>query len=306
MNGLPDDLKPLERLQQSFPRAAVEAAIARREESTPHLLRALEWTAAHPEEANKIEPPWMLHLFAMFLLAQFRETSAYAPVVRLFRHPLQEALTGDVATENLPGILASVCGSDAAMIQQMIEDEEVDEFVRGSAVAALGALALAGIKSWEEISNYFGTLFRGRLQREPSQVWDALIGACSDLRMHEHLDDIRALYRDEIADPWVDRLKDLEARMKLPIEAEKTRHFLSHYALIDDTVAEMERWDCFQPEEEDEDAEDDFEEASYLTNGDFPSPTAQSAWGETPKIGRNEACPCGSGKKYKKCCGGAG
>ncbi len=25
----------------------------------------------------------------------------------------------------------------------------------------------------------------------------------------------------------------------------------------------------------------------------------------TPKIGRNEPCPCGSGKKYKKCCGGA-
>ena len=24
-----------------------------------------------------------------------------------------------------------------------------------------------------------------------------------------------------------------------------------------------------------------------------------------PKIGRNDACPCGSGKKYKKCCGGA-
>ena len=24
---------------------------------------------------------------------------------------------------------------------------------------------------------------------------------------------------------------------------------------------------------------------------------------ETPRIGRNDACPCGSGKKYKKCCG---
>lgn len=24
---------------------------------------------------------------------------------------------------------------------------------------------------------------------------------------------------------------------------------------------------------------------------------------EGPKIGRNEPCPCGSGKKYKKCCG---
>jgi uncharacterized protein len=25
----------------------------------------------------------------------------------------------------------------------------------------------------------------------------------------------------------------------------------------------------------------------------------------TPKIGRNNPCPCGSGKKYKRCCGGA-
>jgi SEC-C motif-containing protein len=25
-----------------------------------------------------------------------------------------------------------------------------------------------------------------------------------------------------------------------------------------------------------------------------------------PKIGRNEPCPCGSGKKYKHCCGRAG
>jgi uncharacterized protein YecA (UPF0149 family) len=22
-----------------------------------------------------------------------------------------------------------------------------------------------------------------------------------------------------------------------------------------------------------------------------------------PEVGRNDACPCGSGKKYKKCCG---
>jgi len=25
----------------------------------------------------------------------------------------------------------------------------------------------------------------------------------------------------------------------------------------------------------------------------------------TPKVGRNEPCSCGSGKKYKRCCGGA-
>jgi SEC-C motif domain protein len=31
-----------------------------------------------------------------------------------------------------------------------------------------------------------------------------------------------------------------------------------------------------------------------------PAPTVVR---EHPKVGRNEPCPCGSGKKYKKCCG---
>jgi uncharacterized protein YecA (UPF0149 family) len=29
---------------------------------------------------------------------------------------------------------------------------------------------------------------------------------------------------------------------------------------------------------------------------------AQPHMRTSPKIGRNEPCPCGSGKKYKKCC----
>ena len=34
----------------------------------------------------------------------------------------------------------------------------------------------------------------------------------------------------------------------------------------------------------------------YVEGYDLPAP-------QTAKIGRNEPCPCGSGKKYKKCCG---
>ena len=64
--------------------------------------------------------------------------------------------------------------------------------------------------------------------------------------------------------------------------------------------------------------------ATYTANGEFcnhheVSTFAQEADGgkfedgelvgekpttrEEPKIGRNDPCPCGSGKKYKKCCG---
>jgi uncharacterized protein YecA (UPF0149 family) len=34
-------------------------------------------------------------------------------------------------------------------------------------------------------------------------------------------------------------------------------------------------------------------------NGDTPSQVKRDA----PKVGRNDPCPCGSGKKFKKCHG---
>jgi uncharacterized protein len=34
-------------------------------------------------------------------------------------------------------------------------------------------------------------------------------------------------------------------------------------------------------------------------------PGSNAAYGASGKIGRNDPCPCGSGKKYKRCCGGA-
>ena len=36
--------------------------------------------------------------------------------------------------------------------------------------------------------------------------------------------------------------------------------------------------------------------------GDEPQPK-KPVVRSTPKVGRNDPCPCGSGKKYKKCCG---
>jgi preprotein translocase subunit SecA len=33
------------------------------------------------------------------------------------------------------------------------------------------------------------------------------------------------------------------------------------------------------------------------------SSTKQPYKREQPKVGRNEPCPCGSGRKFKKCCG---
>ena len=53
--------------------------------------------------------------------------------------------------------------------------------------------------------------------------------------------------------------------------------------------------------EEDEFKHKEQEELQYA--GGEEQPKKQPVRRKTPKIGRNDPCPCGSGKKYKKCCG---
>ena len=55
-----------------FPRAALEAAVAQREEITPELLRIIEVASHDPSGANK-GPDGILPTFATYLLAQFRD-----------------------------------------------------------------------------------------------------------------------------------------------------------------------------------------------------------------------------------------
>jgi len=67
----------------------------------------------------------------------------------------------------------------------------------------------------------------------------------------------------------------------------------------DRVLARLQRW--FGDDALDEDgseSSDDFEDYEY--DDDFFSELPHVR--EVPKIGRNDPCPCGSGKKYKKCC----
>ena len=64
---------------------------------------------------------------------------------------------------------------------------------------------------------------------------------------------------------------------------------------VRDAEAEREFWHQQALQSLEQDAPDQEDESPY-------TPTAPIVE-HTPKIGRNDPCPCGSGKKYKKCCG---
>jgi hypothetical protein len=277
-----------------FAREAVEAAVANREEVVPGLLRILGEIVGRAEQLD-YERDDMAHLYAMFLLAQFREARAYPLVVRLASLPgeVLDSLCGDFVTENLGQILASICGGDLHGIQSVIENEDADEWARGAALSGLVTLVAAGQKSREEILSYFARLFRGKLIRKWSHVWDSLVSYTADLYPLELIDDIERAYQEGLVDPGYVDLDEIKRDVALGKDRVLARLADDpHHTLVEDTVQEMQWWACFR---DDDQARMEIPAQTLIQPPPFHRPS--------PKTGRNDPCPCGSGKKYKKCCG---
>ena len=128
-------LSELENNTGKFPREALERAIESKEAITPFLLDVLSKCKDNLEDLfNK--PDYFLHIYALFLLAQFREPKAYPLIIDFFSVPgeLPLEVTGDVVTEGLGKILASVSDGNIEPIKQLIENQEVDQFTRSAAI----------------------------------------------------------------------------------------------------------------------------------------------------------------------------
>ena len=131
--------------------------------------------------------------------------------------------------------------------------------------------------------------------RQWSHVWDTLVSYSSDLYPEELLDDIEHAYEEGLVDPGYIGFDDV----KRDLATGKDRILARladdpHRRLVEDTVAEMGWWACFR--------EDRAKNSAHADPDSKPIRDSQIRRA-TPKTGRNEPCPCGSGKKYKKCCG---
>jgi uncharacterized protein DUF1186/SEC-C motif-containing protein len=291
-------LARLDQHEGSFPHALVEEIIGRREEATPRLLEVLEDIDRNPE-------PWladhgrMIHIYALYLLAFFRETRAYPLLVRIFSRPgeFPFELVGDVVTESLGRILASVSDGEIKGMAALIENEQANEWVRWVAMTGLVTLVVTGQRTREEIMAYFLQLFH-HLERKPGMQWTGLAHACADLGPQEAITELRRAYADDLVDPGSIHWRDIERALELgqfAWEQAQRRH-----SLITDLARAMGWMQCFRK------AERGYPRQA-ASQPDLPLPSSVYATTPvrrtTPKIGRNEPCPCGSGKKSKKCCG---
>jgi hypothetical protein len=191
-----------------------------------------------------------------------------------------------------------VCDGDLTPIKTLILNRDADEYGRGAGVTALALLAAWAELPREPIVEYFGWLAREGLEREPSQVWDSLAAESADIEALPVFPELRRAYDDELADPQSMAPEELDEVESAPpgrlLEAKRERQ-----PPIDDVAVATSWWSAFA-----RNRGRDHWNGEWDNEGDELSEAkAQEPYRAPPKVGRNQPCPCGSGKKYKKCCG---
>ena len=291
--------------------AALRAARAQREAIIPELIAAMDRVTANPKNstANFEET---LHEFAIYLLAEFREPRALDCFWRFFSMPEELALdlSGDMVTEEGAAVLASVCGGNPAPLLKLVRNESVNEYVRIAALDGLMVQAAWGERPREAVIEDLRGLFVSLPRPGNPYVWAALVSLVCDFRVLQLVPQSRQAFAENLVALDFLGLDDFEKDLSRKDE-EQIEIFCERNAPID-VISVCQGWACFGDEE---DEARDFEPwddkvENRISMPDLASdqfardiPSGEAPYVAPPKVGRNDPCPCGSGKKFKKCCG---
>ncbi len=283
----------------THPLEALGSADAHRGVLVQPFLEVLERCVTHPDTVSEDEA--QLFSYALYLLAKWRETRAYPLVIRWLSlsDVTSTRLSGDVLPQDGARILAAVCDEDLEPIKRLVLNRDADEFSRGVAVSALALLAVWAEVPRDTILDYFAWLAREGLERQTSYVWGALAAESADIEALAVFPDLRRAYDQGFIDPRVIAQAELDEVEASPrgalLERMRDRH-----PPIDDVAQATSWWARFGKRASGQRAK---ELVALAAAGDLNDDAPEQPYRAPVKVGRNEPCPCASGKKYKKCCG---
>ena len=287
---------------EDLPKEALKEAIKNKEEITPKLLEMLEYTKNNLEKIYYEEDEFFGYTYAMFLLAEFKETRAFPYLIDLINRDKEENedivdyIIGDDYPEYLPRLLASTYNGDDKALFDIIENTDLNEFIRSSVLQTFAILYLNGIKDRDFIVNYFKKLLEDKKEEDNSYLYEEIFVETEHLRLIELdgiIDKIFNLIEDK---EEIHELKDIFANENYKIN-KNLYPFKPCYEYIYDTIGIMEEWQCFRYREDEEyEQSDDNKVCEYIISNRLNNIE------NNHDLGRNDLCYCGSGKKYKKCC----
>jgi hypothetical protein len=279
-----------------LPRAALRIASAQRVEMIPEFLAAIESYLSR-EPAARANPTPLFFIF--HLLGEWREKTAYRPLARLLRCPADEAdaIFGDATASTSHRVMAAVFDGDPQPLYDVILDPNAEEFIRSRMCEALAMITLRGELERDLAARFLRDAFNELRPQRHCYVWTGWQSAIAMLGLGE----LKVLVKRAFDRGFIDRdvlgfddfKEDLKRGIKRPGEPRWPGD--DEYTLFGDTIDELSEWHCYaEPDSEDWEEWRQLDELDHLLSEPYQNPYKG--------IGRNDLCPCGSGKKFKKCC----
>ncbi len=227
-----------------------------------------------PENAEKV-------FFGLHLMAEKREDEAWAPLLAVaMEGEVLYDMIGDATSATLPAILCSLYAGDLDGLKKLVEAPQADEWGRVAALECFCALAAKGEIPMEEAKAYLAHCFESLQPRQNHPVWYGWQG-CVALLGFSELEPLAArAFRQGFVDRNVLTFEDFQTDLRASRAAASLADVFEERGIkpIEDALDALAVFD-----------EDD----------EAPAEPAENRFKD---VGRNDPCPCGSGKKYKKCC----
>lgn len=248
----------LVRLAGPFPADVVALAEAHREEVAPRLAAELEALAANPAQADG---DYMLHLYAMHLLAWWRDKRGLQPLIALARmpdHDLLEHLLGDHLTESLCRCLASMAQGDLPPLMALADDEQANVWARRAALRAMLICVVEGDAQRDAVLAYLRDLGERQAARSRASaakdsfdpdLLSGVVDVAAEMGASDMLPAIREWYRKGLVDRSFISQATLERLMAVPQEQGLLELRDKGEAYVADPQREMAWWACFSASE---------------------------------------------------------
>lgn len=268
-------------------------------EVSPALVQMLKGFVAGTDRTDRTS---LTLPYTTLLMAEMRETEAFIPLCELARLDsdfVDFTMGDDWNTGTLAPLLSSTFNGDVVPLKALAEDKATNEFSAAAGLQVLAYLAVYGRTDRDDCERYLEQLFTSLQTRKNSFLWTAWAEAVAWLGLESLRDTVLLAYdRQYLTDFFMLREefeKDLELGKSLNGAALPERDLI-HFVPIDDAIATLSTWYEFSEARKKNDKAARMRNVLAENKQPVPPPSPDS------KIGRNEPCPCGSGKKHKKCC----
>lgn len=244
---LEDILADLQYVISGFPKAALRAATSYQKEITPILLGYVDEVLQNPK---KVKAGYCAHWYAIYLLAQFREKALFPKMMTLFQMPgkVIDKILGweEIFSYNIENILVSTFSGnkDLICIYRLIENKQIDQGIRSTAINLLLALYTVGKIPYKKIVNYFEYLMAVGLEKNHPTLWASLAGAVIDLYAQELFGTVRQAFVAGYIDTEIIDLQYLEDTLADGKKRTREITLYEHYHIIQDAYEEMLQDSC--------------------------------------------------------------